>query len=144
MTISSCYDADLTGHSDVYDYQTARDGIRHKIPCSPNHLCAHVCHSSDWARLDVVQKRSRLALGTTGHETAAHHPWRRRFHRTLWLILYASHNSQAITRTTYNADRSLDSLSYLPVSDATIITFLVPTLTAFVCWVVLSVRSVQV
>lgn len=31
-----------------------------------------------------------------------------------------------------------DSLSYLDVSDATVITFLVPTLTAFVCWVALN------
>lgn len=55
--------------------------------------------------------------------------------------LFGLYCEQGAPRKTCNADRSVDSLSYLPVSDATIITFLVPTLTAFVCWVVLSVRS---
>lgn len=32
-----------------------------------------------------------------------------------------------------------DSLSYLDISDATVITFLVPTITAFICWVTLKV-----
>ncbi len=36
-----------------------------------------------------------------------------------------------------------DSLSFLDISDATVITFLVPTLTAFVCWVVLKVRGIR-
>ncbi|KAK7393956.1 hypothetical protein QQX98_013260 [Neonectria punicea] len=31
-----------------------------------------------------------------------------------------------------------DSLSYLEISDATVITFLVPTMTAFVCWIALN------
>ena len=36
---------------------------------------------------------------------------------------------------------SADSLSFLDVADATVITFLVPTLTGFVCWVALRVRT---
>lgn len=38
----------------------------------------------------------------------------------------------------------VDSLSYLDVSDATVITFLVPTLTAFIAWVALRVSQYQV
>lgn len=39
----------------------------------------------------------------------------------------------------YKLMNRADSLSYLDVSDATVITFLVPTLTAFIAWVALRV-----
>lgn len=37
--------------------------------------------------------------------------------------------------------RRVDSLSFLDIADATVITFLVPTLTGFVCWIALRVRT---
>lgn len=38
----------------------------------------------------------------------------------------------------------IDSLSFLDIADATVITFLVPTLTGFVCWVALKVSVLEV
>jgi len=88
--------------------------------------------------MDVVDQGAAHAAGTEGDQGLAgrkRHLW---LYRRVWAVLcvrQASCGGRMLTIA------MIDSLSYLPLPDATVITFLVPTVLSFACSIIPSLKE---